>query len=78
MLKISMIPVGSIRTLNRSIMRTDRGIVGSRGDDYMCGHCGALILEKFNPWTVHGNPVYLCGFCDNLNEIPRMRVTSPQ
>jgi len=25
----------------------------------------------------HGDPVYLCGFCDNLNEIPRIRMTSP-
>jgi hypothetical protein len=77
MLKIVMIPLSSMRSLNRSIIRTGRGIAGPRGDDYLCGHCGSLILEKFNRSTVHGDPVYLCGFCDNLNEIPRIGVISP-
>jgi hypothetical protein len=75
MLKIAMIPLSSMRGLSRSVIRTGRGIVGSLGDDYLCGHCGSLILEKFNRSTVHGDPVYLCGFCDNLNEIPRIGVT---
>ena len=75
MATIAMIPLNSVRSLNHSIMETGRGIVGSQGDDYLCGHCGSLILEDFDPSMIHGSPVYLCGFCENLNEIPR-RVTS--
>jgi hypothetical protein len=36
----------------------------------MCGHCGSIILEDFDPSTVRGNPVYQCGICENNNDLP--------
>ena len=44
--------------------------VGTGGDDFMCGHCGSIILEDFDPSTVRGNPVYQCGICENNNDLP--------
>lgn len=70
MATILMIPVGPVKTLNRSILLTERGMAGSGGDDFLCGHCGSLILEDFDPATVRGNPVYRCGFCENNNDLP--------
>ena len=70
MATIPMIPVGPVTTLNRSILFTERGISGDGGDDFICGHCGSVILEDFDPSTVKGNPVYQCGFCENNNDLP--------
>ena len=70
MATIPMIPVGPITTLNRSILLTDRGMSGTGGDDFICGHCGSVILEDFDPSTVRGNPVYQCGICENNNDLP--------
>ena len=60
MATIPMIPIGSVTTLNRSILRTEKGMSGTGGDDFICGHCGYVILEDFDPSTVGGNPVYQC------------------
>jgi hypothetical protein len=65
MATIPMIPIGSVITLNRSILRTERRMSGTGGDDFICGHCGYVILEDFDPSTVRGNPVYQCGICEN-------------
>ena len=67
---IAMIPVGPARTLNRAILVTERGMSGDGGDDFICGHCGCVMLEDFDPSTVRGNPVYRCGYCENNNELP--------
>ena len=70
MATILMIPVGPITTLNRSILRTERRMSGTGGDDFICGHCGYVILEDFDPSTVSGNPVYQCRICENNNDLP--------
>jgi hypothetical protein len=70
MATILMIAVGPVTTLNRSILRTERDMSGTGGDDFMCGHCGSVILEDFDPSTVRGNPVYQCGICENNNDLP--------
>jgi hypothetical protein len=70
MATIPMIPIGPVTTLNRTIILTERGISGSGGDDFICGHCGSLILEDYDPSTVRGNPAYQCGFCENNNDLP--------
>jgi hypothetical protein len=70
MATIPMIPVGPVKTLNRSILLTERGMSGSGGDDFICGHCGYVILEDFDPSTIKGNPVYRCGFWENNNDLP--------
>ena len=70
MASIHMIPIGPITTLNRSILLTERGMSGTGGDDFHCGHCGSVILEDFDPFTVRGNPVYRCGICENNNDLP--------
>jgi hypothetical protein len=73
MATIPMIPVGPVTTLNRSIFLTERGMSGTGGDDFICGHCGHVMLEDFDPSTVRGNPVYQCGICENNNKPPIRR-----
>ena len=67
---IAMIPIGPVTTLNRSILKTERRMSGTGGDDFICGHCGYIMLEDFDPSTVSGNPVYQCGLCENNNDLP--------
>jgi len=70
MATIPMIPVGPVTTLNRSILLTERRMSDTGGDDFICGHCGHVMLEDFDPSTVSGNPVYQCGVCENNNDLP--------
>ena len=70
MATIPMIPVGPVTTLDRSILRTERRMPGTGGDDFICGHCGYVILEDFDPSMVRGNPVYQCAYCENNNDLP--------
>jgi hypothetical protein len=69
MATIPMIPVGPVTTLNRSIFLTERGMSGNGGDDFVCEHCGHVMLEDFDPSTIGGNPVYQCGICENNNDL---------
>jgi hypothetical protein len=70
MATILMVPVGPITKLNRSIILAERAMFGHRGDNFICGHCGSVILKDFDPSTVRGNPVYQCGACENNNDLP--------
>ena len=70
MATIRMIPIGPATSLNRSILLTERGMSRTGGDDFICGHCGHVMLENFDPSTVRGNPVYRCGICENNNDLP--------
>jgi hypothetical protein len=70
MATIPMIPLGPVATLNRSILLTERGMACTGGDDFICGHCGHVMLEDFDPSTIRGNPVYQCGVCENNNHLP--------
>jgi hypothetical protein len=67
---IPMIPVGPVTTRNRSIFLTERRMSGTGGDAFICGHCGHVMLEDFDPSSVRGNPVYQCGVCENNNDLP--------
>jgi len=48
---------------------------GTGGDDFICGHCGYVMLENFDPSTVRGNPDYQCGLCKNKNNLPFFAMT---
>jgi hypothetical protein len=69
---VAMIPIGQLTPLDRSIILTERGIWGSGGDNFVCGHCGSLILSNYDPSEVRGDPIYRCGFCENNNDLPLM------
>ena len=49
MATIPMIPGGPVTTLSRSILITERRMSGTGGDDFLCGHCGTVMLEDFRP-----------------------------
>jgi hypothetical protein len=67
---VSLIPIGQVITLDRSIILTERGIYGNGGGDFLCGHCGSLILSDYDPSSIRGNPIYQCGYCENNNDLP--------
>jgi hypothetical protein len=47
---------------------------GNGGDDFICGHCGSVMLEGFDPSTVRGNPVYQCPFVKTTMTYHSLRV----
>jgi DNA-directed RNA polymerase subunit RPC12/RpoP len=66
---MAIIPIGRVTALDRSIILTERRFSGSGEDDFLCGHCGSLVLSDFDPSTVRGNPVYQCPYCENNNDL---------
>ena len=70
MATITMIPRGPITTRNGSVLLMVRRMSGTGGDDFICGHCGSVMLEDFDPSTVTGDPIYQCGSCENNNNLP--------
>jgi hypothetical protein len=70
MATIPMIPLHPSQYQSGSYINTGRGIAGSGGDDFLCGHCGALIMQDYDPSETQGNPLYQCGFCENFNTVP--------
>ena len=70
MATITMIPRGPITTRNESVLLMVRRMSGTGGDDFICGHCGSVMLKDFDPLTVTGDPIYQCGFCENNNNLP--------
>jgi hypothetical protein len=63
----AVVPIGPATTLNRSVLKTERRMSGIGGDDFICGHCGYVMLENFDPSNVSGNPVYQC---EDNNDVP--------
>jgi hypothetical protein len=70
MATIPMIPIGPVTSLNRSILQPERRMSGTGSDDFICGHCGSVVLEDFDPSTVSGNPVFQCPDCEKNNDLP--------
>ena len=70
MVAITMIPIGPVTTLDRATLLRVQRMSGTGGDDFICGHCGSVMLEDFDPSTVRGDPVYQCGVCENNNHLP--------
>ena len=44
-------------------------IRGSGKTDWVCGECGAILLERCGPHQVQGM-VFLCNACGAYNDIP--------
>ena len=70
MATITMIPRGPITTRNGSVLLMVQRMSGTGGNDFICGYCGYVMLEDFDPSTVRGNPVYQCAICENNNDLP--------
>jgi hypothetical protein len=70
MATVPMIPIGPAIALNRPVLQPGQGMSGTGRDDFICGHCGSVVLEDFDPSTVEGNPVFQCPFCENNNDLP--------
>jgi hypothetical protein len=51
MTTILMIAVGPVRTLNRSILKTERRMSDTGGDDFVCGHCGHIHVSGFRSFN---------------------------
>jgi len=70
MATIPMIPISPAIALHRPVLHPERKMFGTGRDDFICGHCGSVVLEDFDPSTVKGNPLFQCPFCENNNDLP--------
>jgi predicted RNA-binding Zn-ribbon protein involved in translation (DUF1610 family) len=70
-LKMALIPKPPEGT--RAVMvQSGEGTVFIRGSgktDWVCGECGAILLERCGPHQVQGM-VFLCNACGAYNDIP--------
>lgn len=64
-------PIGPADVDGRKVMHTGVSMVGLKGDDYLCGHCGKQMLTTFNLSMMQVSMVYQCGVCDGYNVAPK-------
>lgn len=58
----------SARDINgRTVFNTGLSTVGRGGEDYMCGHCGGLMLKDFAMNNMQLDLVFQCGSCGGHN-----------
>jgi len=74
MATIAMIPIGRVTTSNRSILKTERRMSGAGGDDFICGHCGHVMLENFDPSTAEILSINV-GFARTAMTFPSLQTT---
>jgi len=54
----------------RPTIHTGIAMLGRAGDDFVCSHCGRIILQSFDIASVAAEMVYVCGDCDGFNAAP--------
>lgn len=70
----------SPRDINdRPMFNTGLSTVGRGGEDYVCGHCGHVMMKDFNLDRLEVDLVFVCGSCGghNVAEELKGRVPSP-
>ena len=69
MSRIVMSPLSPELVQGRPMINTGISMIGLKGDDYVCGHCGKIIMQNFDASGVRGDMVYVCGNCQGPNTI---------
>ncbi|MGE5546667.1 MAG: hypothetical protein ACM33T_07215 [Solirubrobacterales bacterium] len=55
----------------RPVVNTGVSMLGMGGDDYVCGHCGRLMMHNFDAGKMQAAMVYQCGGCGGFNVKPK-------
>jgi predicted SprT family Zn-dependent metalloprotease len=54
----------------RPVINTGISMMGLKGNDYVCGHCGKVMMQSFDASNVRSDMVYVCGACQGPNGLP--------
>jgi hypothetical protein len=70
MAQIQLKPITKEQAAGRGVFVGGMSGLGAGGNDYLCGHCGAVILADFDLHVLVGDYVFQCRACSGLNERP--------
>lgn len=65
--KIVMTAITPEQAGNRDVMDTGVSMLGLGGDDWICGHCGRMMIQSMDLKAVQTPMAYRCGVCEGLN-----------
>jgi DNA-directed RNA polymerase subunit RPC12/RpoP len=70
MTKHLLTPLSPDDAMGRPTINTGVAMLGRGGDDYVCAHCGRVVIQDFNMNATEPTMVYVCGSCGGLNGAP--------
>ncbi len=71
MTKFVLTPLTPEEAEGRPSINTGVAMLGLGGNDYVCAHCGRVVIQGFNMDTTLPAMVYVCGVCGGHNGAPR-------
>ncbi|MBC7908691.1 MAG: hypothetical protein H7Y60_18340 [Rhodospirillaceae bacterium] len=78
MAELVLIPIAAHKVGDRQVFNTGMSTVGrGGGNDYMCGHCGALMMRDYDTERLEIEIAYQCGACKGHNLKPEMDGEAP-
>ena len=55
----------------RPTIHTGIAMLGIKGDDFVCSHCGRIMMQSFDMAKTAPDQVFICGQCDGFNAAPQ-------
>lgn len=79
MSEIMLTPISPRDIGGRPLFNTGLSAVGRGGEDYVCGHCGHVMMQDFGLSRLETDIVFVCGSCGghNVSEELKGRVPPP-
>jgi len=70
MSRIVLTALTAAEAAGRPHLHTGVTTLGLKGDDFVCSHCGRIILKSFDITKAAPNQVFICGQCEGYNAAP--------
>lgn len=71
MAEIELTAIMPTQVGDRNVINTGVSMLGMGGDDFLCGHCGRLMIHSFAMENIGADMVYQCSGCDGYNVKPK-------
>lgn len=68
-----MIPLTPAEADGRPVIDTGVSLVGKAGNDFVCAHCGRVMITAFDIAAMRPDMVYRCGTCRGFNGAPKIK-----
>lgn len=71
MAQIMMVAISPAEAGDKPSINTGVSMLGRGGDDFVCGHCGRVMIHSFNMSAMQAEMVFQCGGCGGHNVAPK-------
>lgn len=71
MADIELIPIMPAQVGDRPVLNTGVSMLGRGGDNFICGHCGRVMIHSFPLAALQADTAYQCEGCEGYNLKPK-------